>query len=84
MVGDVYHCSGGRTLRVTRQARSSNGRPVLTFVYNDISYTMPDTTPYGGHFAVYGDTSSPKGTGFSFSGSGIGVVVNGNIDLTCK
>ncbi len=57
---------------------------MTTFLYNGKAYTLADTTPYGSNFASYGNTQSPKGTGMSFSGSGIGVKINGTADHSCR
>jgi hypothetical protein len=79
VVGDTFRCKGGRTLSVTKRTGI-----MTTFLYNGKSHTLANTTPYGGNFASYGDTQSPKGTGISFSGSGIAVIINGAVDYSCK
>ena len=76
---DSFRCSGGKSLKVLGQSGN-----IKTFEYDKRVYELAQTSPYGANFMSYGDTQSPKGTGISFSGSGIAVIINGATDYSCK
>lgn len=78
MPGDKFNCSNNTILEVLRKDESG-----AKFAFAGRNYEFVETSTPSMTFTVFGDTSSPSGSGISFSNHGIAVKL-GNKMYSCR